>query len=413
MAIDAFRSLEHRPFRRFLFGQALSIIGFWTQQVALSWTVYRMTGSPQMLGLVAFASSFPMLVVSPFAGVLVDRFDRRLVALATQLTQMVQALLLAVLSYSGELRVEHIVAISLVYGLTWSFDAPARQALLPVMVGGRENLPNAIALNSSVMNLGRFVGPAVAGVLLAVLGEGGCFMVNAVSYLAVLPALFALPSSRAGTVPKGLVHELVEGFTWVWRCRPARMLLSTLLVTSFTLPPHMSMMPVFARDIFGGGAQLQGLLTSMGGLGALLGTAMLSTRRSIWGLARVVTLMGPLGAVALIVFALVPSLFVAIPALLVVGLAMIVTAAGVNTVLQSIVDERLRARVASIYMMSFLGVSPLGALLLGVLARWAGVQPALAGYGVACLLMTGALALRYPLLRSELAALYRRLGIGQ
>lgn len=410
---DAFRSLAHRPFRRFLFGQAFSIIGFWTQQVALSWTVYRMTDSPQMLGIVSFANSIPLLVLSPFAGVLVDRFDRRTVVLVTQLTQMLQAVVLAVLSFTGTLRVEHIVVISLIYGSTWAFDAPARQALLPVMVGGRENLPNAIALNSSVMNLGRFVGPAVAGALLALLGEGGCFTVNALSYLAVLPALWALGPARATSLPTGLVNEFVEGFTWVWRCLPARLLLAGLVVTSLTLPTYMSMMPVFARDVFGGGAQLQGLLTSVAGLGALAGAAMLSMRGSIRGLARVVTLCGPIGAIAVIVFALGPSLVTAIPALVVVGCAVIVGAAGVNTVLQSIVEDRLRARVFSIYLMAFLGMVPLGSLLLGWLGRRVGVQPALAGYGVICLLATALLAGQYPRLRTELGALYRDLGIGR
>ena len=413
MTNPAFRSLRHRPFRRFFVGQTVSIIGFWTQVVALSWTVYRLTGSTQMLGLVAFCNSIPMLLVSPFAGVLVDRFDRRKVALVTQSVQMLQAAILAALSFTGTLRVEYIVALALLYGVAWSFDAPARQALLPVMVGGRNDLPNAIALNSAIMNLGRFVGPAVAGALLAVLGEGGCFAVNALSFLAVLPALWVLPPSRAGAVPTGLLRELGEGFAWVWHCRPARRLLAGLVVTSFTLPTYMSMMPAFARDVFHGGAPLQGLLISSAGAGALAGTALLSMRASIRGLARIVTLTSPLGAVALTVFALSPWLAVALPALAVVGFAVIVTAAGINTVLQSIVEEHLRARVVSIYVMSFLGTAPLGSLALGVLARPFGVQAALAGFGIACLLLTGVLALRYPVLRRELKDLYGRLGIGR
>jgi MFS family permease len=407
-----FRSLRHRPFRRFVIGQTVSIVGFWTQQVALTWTVYRLTGSTQILGLVAFASSIPMLVVAPFAGVFVDRFDRRTVVLVTQSIQMIQAATLAVLSLTGALRVEHVVVLSLVYGLSWSFDAPARQSLLPVMTGGREDLPNAIALNSAIMNLGRFVGPAVAGVLLALLGEGGCFAVNALSYLAVLPALWILPPSRAASRPTGVLDELREGFSWVWNCRPARMLIGGLLVASFTLPTYQSMMPAFARDVFGGGAQLQGLLISSAGAGALVGTAMLAARGSIRGLARVVTLVAPLGGAALIVFAFSPWVALALPALAVVGFAMVVVGAGINTVLQSIVEDRLRARVVSIYMMCFLGVMPLGSLALDALAQRFGVQASLAGYGVACLVLTGLLVLRYPVLRAELGALYRRLGIG-
>ncbi|HOA94885.1 MAG TPA: MFS transporter [Quisquiliibacterium sp.] len=408
---DTFRSLRHRPFRLFVLGQTVSIVGFWTQQIALGWTVYRLTGSTEMLGLVAFASNIPMLVVAPFAGVFVDRFDRRTVVLVTQSTQMAQAVLLAVLSLTGTLRVEHIVALSLVYGLTWAFDAPARQSLLPVMTGGREDLPNAIALNSAIMNLGRFIGPAVAGLLLGVLGEGGCFAVNALSYLAVLPALWVLPPSRAASTPTGVLHELREGFSWVWHCVPARMLIASLLMASFALPTYQSMMPAFARDVFGGGAQLQGLLISCAGAGALVGTTMLAARGSIRGLARIVTLVAPIGGAALLLFAASPRVWIAMPALAVIGFSMVVVGAGINTVLQSIVEDRLRARVVSIYMMCFLGVMPLGSLSLGVLAQRFGVQWSLAGYGLVCLLVTGALAMRYPVLRAELGALYRRLGI--
>ncbi len=407
---DAFRSLRHRPFRRFFVGQTVSIIGFWTQQIALTWTVYRLTGSPALLGVVAFAGNIPMLVVSPFAGVLVDRFDRRRVVLATQIVQMLQAVVLAVLAVTGWLQVEHIIVLSALYGLTWSFDMPARQSLLTVMVGGRDDLPNAIALNSAIMNLGRFVGPAVAGALLAAIGEAGCFAINALSYLAVLPALWALPPSRSGAPPAGLLRDLTEGFRWVWQTRPARLLIGTLMVTSFTLPSYMSMMPVFASEVFGGDAKLQGLLISSAGAGALVGTAMLAMRASVHGLVTTVVAAGLVGALALTAFSLAGALWLAIPALAMVGFAVIVTAAGTNTILQSVVDERLRARIVSIYVMAFLGTSPLGSLTVGALSRIAGVQFALAGYGIVCLMMAGLMATRHRALRDELAGLYHRPG---
>ena len=408
--IDAFRSLRHRPFRRFFVGQTISIIGFWTQQIALTWTVYRLTGSPALLGVVAFAANIPMLVVSPFAGVLVDRFDRRHVVLATQGVQMLQAVTLAVLAVTGWLRVEHIIVLSALYGLTWSFDTPARQSLLTVMVGGRDDLPNAIALNSAIMNLGRFVGPAVAGTLLAAVGEAGCFAINALSYLAVLPALWALPPSRSGAPPAGLLRDLAEGFRWVWQTRPARLLIGTLMITSFTLPSYMSMMPVFASDVFGGDAKLQGLLVSSAGAGALVGTAMLAMRASVHGLVTTVIAAGLVGALALTAFSLAGTLWLAMPALAVVGFAVIVTAAGTNTILQSIVEERLRARIVSIYVMAFLGMSPLGSLAVGALSRATGVQLALAGYGIVCLIVAGLMATRHRALRDELARLHHRPG---
>lgn len=410
---DAFRSLRHRPFRHFFLGQTISIIGYWTQQLALSWTVYRLTGSTTILGMVAFANNIPMLLVSPFAGVLVDRFDRRHVVLVTQCMQMLQAITLAVLTFTDTLKVEYVVLLSLMYGLTWSFDTPARQSLLPVMVGGREDLSNAIALNSTIMNLGRLIGPAVAGLLIATIGEAGCFAVNALSYMAVIPVLWRLPSNRAGSPPAGLFRDLAEGFSWVWHSKPARMLLGMLMVTSFTLPAYQSMMPVFAADIFHGDAKLQGLLVSCAGIGALVGTTMLALRRSIRGLVRTVIISGLVGSVGLTVFSLSDNLALAMPALAVVGFAVIVTAAGTNTVLQSIVEDRMRARIVSIYVMAFLGVMPIGNLAVGWLARHFGVQHSLAAYGVGCLLAAGALATRYPVLRQELTAVYRRLDIGR
>lgn len=386
---EVFRSLAHRRFRHYFFAQAVSAAGFWIQQIALSWTVYRITGSAAMLGAVSFASSLPMLVVSPFAGLVVDRVDRRRVVLVTQTIQMLQACTLAVLAFTDAAAPALIIVLAFVYGTAWTFDAPARQALLPLMIGGRGDLANAIALNSLVMNLARFVGPAIAGVLLAWTGEGWCFVINAASFLAVLVVLWRLPTvPPAGS--RGRWHEeIADGFRWVWSSPPARRLVVLLAVVSFTAPAYQTLMPVFAREVHLGDARIQGLLVSAAGFGALLGTAMLAWRGSSHGLPVVIARSAFGAGAGLIVFALTAQTAVAMAALAVVGFGVIVTASGVNTFLQASVDERRRGRVVSVYLMAFLGVAPVGNLLVGSLAATFGAPPTLAAYGAVC--MTGAL----------------------
>lgn len=385
MLAGIFRSLAHRRFRHYFFGQAVSAIGFWVQQVALSWTVYRVTGSAAMLGAVAFASSIPILIVSPVAGALVDRLDRRGVVIAMQVLQMVQAFALAALVFTGTIGAAAVLVLALVNGVAWTFDAPARQALLPVMIGGRAELPNAIALNSLVMNLARFVGPVLGGALLAWAGEGWCFLFNGLSFLAVILVLRRLPTVPPVARPRGRWRdELTDGFRWVWSNPPARLLVMLLAVTSFTAPAYQTLMPIFARDVFGGDARLQGLLVSSAGAGALVGTAMLAWRRSLQGLDRVLVRSAFGAGLGLTAFAFAPTPLAAMFAVAVAGFGVIVTASGVNTILQSTVDEHRRGRVVSVYLMAFLGVSPLGNLLVGWLAQLFGASAALSTYGAVC-----------------------------
>jgi MFS family permease len=380
--VQIFRSLAHSRFRHYFFGQTISVIGFWLQSVAQSWLMYRLTDSPVMLGLVAFAGFIPMLVLSPFAGLLTDRVDRRAIVLTTQSLQMVQALALAILTFGGWIEPEQIIWLALVQGIANTFDGPARHSLLPVMVGGTEDLHNAIALNSLVMNLGRFAGPAVAGALLVWVGEGWCFLLNAVSYLAVLASLSRLPSSRASAASGSWHKQLSEGFLWVKQLPVARALALNLVLVSLCAPNYQTLMPVFASEVFGGDARTQGLLISCAGAGALVGTMMLAARASVAGLARVINLGSLAAGFGLTVFALTDSLALAAPALAAVGFGVIVTGAGTNTMLQSLVEERLRGRIISLYMMGFLGTMPVGGLMLGGLAAHIGPQSALALFGL-------------------------------
>jgi MFS family permease len=410
--VQIFRSLGHRNFRLYFFGQTISVIGFWLQSIAISWLVYRLTDSGWMLGLVAFCNYVPMLVVSPFAGLLADRVDRRNLVIASQALQMLQALALAMLAFGQWITPEQIVVLALIQGVAHAFDTPARHALLPAMIGGTAELPNAIALNSLVMNVGRFAGPAIAGVLIAWLGEAGCFLLNAISYLAVLLALFQLPALPAR--PRGatsLRAEMLEGFAWFAQCVPARILLVNLIMVSLTAPTYQTLMPMFVKEVFGGDSRTVGVLVGSAGFGALAGTLLLASRLSMRGLGPLITTASALAGLGLFVFSVAPAVGVAMAALLPVGFGIIVTAAGTNTILQRVVEDRLRARVSSIYLMSFIGTAPLGSLALGALAERLGPSLPTALFALLCVASAARLWwVREPLARA-LDLEYRRAGV--
>lgn len=410
--MQIFRSLGHRNFRLYFFGQTISIIGFWLQSIAISWLVYRLTDSGWMLGLVAFCNYIPMLLVSPFAGLLADRVDRRTLVIASQSIQMLQALLLAVLAFGQWITPEQIVVLSLVQGVAHAFDTPARHALLPALIGGTAELPNAIALNSLVMNVGRFAGPAIAGVLIAWLGEAGCFLLNAISFLAVLFALFQLPAVPPRVrKPASLRAEMVEGFAWFGQCAPARLLLINLFVVSLTAPTYQTLMPMFVQQVFGGDSRTLGLLVGSAGLGALGGTLLLASRQSMRGLAPLITIASALAGFGLLIFSMTPSVALAMCALLPVGFGIIVTAAGTNTILQRVVEDRLRARVSSIYLMCFIGTAPLGSLTLGALAERLGPSLPTAVFALACIASAARLWWVRASLAHGLEVEYRRAGV--
>ncbi len=410
--MQIFRSLGHRGFRLYFLGQTVSLVGFWLQSIAVGWLVYRLTDSGWMLGVVAFSTNIPILLLSPVAGLLADRVDRRRMVIFTQGLQMMQALALALLTFADWVTPVQIILLALVQGIAQAFDSPARHALLPTMVGDSGELPNAIALNSLVMNLGRFIGPAIAGVLLAWLGEAWCFLLNAFSFCAVLFALTQLPAAPAAkpnAIP--LRTQIVAGFAWVRASVPARLLLVNLAAMSFTAPTYAALMPMFVHEVFGGDSRTLGLLVGSAGLGALAGTLLLASRQSMRGLARLINAATAAAGCGLLIFALTPSVAVAMLALMPVGFGIIVTAAGTNTILQRMVDDGLRARVVAIYLMCFLGTAPLGSLALGGLAEWLGPSWASAGFAIACCASAALLWRNRAQLDRHLTAEYRRLGI--
>jgi MFS family permease len=398
----ALRSLRHRNYRLFFGGQLISLIGTWMQNVAQSWLVYRLTGSEALLGLVGFAGLIPIFLLAPFGGAIADRADRRRVLIATQTASLLAALVLALLTLLGAVSVWHVVGTAVALGIVNAVDIPTRQAFVPSLVG-EEDLANAIALNSSMFNGARIVGPAVAGVVVAAVGEGWCFAANAVSFLAVIVGLVLM------TVPAHVPHrqtlstmaQIAEGFRFAWENVPIRTVLLLLGIVSLTGMPYSVLMPVFADRILHGGAGSLGFLMAASGCGALAGAILLASRRETRGLGRWIALAAAGFGASLILFSLSRTLWLSILFLVPAGFTMIVQMASSNTLVQAMVPDKLRGRVMSVYSMMFLGMAPFGSLLAGALAERIGAPTTVATGGAVC--MAGALLLgrRLPALRDE------------
>jgi MFS family permease len=390
--VKLLHAFRHRNFRLFFSGQCVSMIGTWVQQIAQSWLVYRLTGSPFMLGLTSFAGQIPILFLAPLGGVLSDRFDRRRMLLATQSVLMLQALALAALTLSGHIQVWHVLTLASIYGIAMGFDTPVRQSLIIGLVGDKQDLPNAIALNSMLMNASRMVGPSVAGLLLAFISEGWCFLINAASYLAILAGALALRLAPRPGSREGLQKDLGEALRYARSAAPIRTLLPLLALMSFMASPYVSLMPVIAREVLHGGAHTLGFLVGAAGLGALMGTSWLAWRGTASGLPKVIGISAAIAGGALMLVSRSSALWISLPLMLCVGFGIIVTAASINTILQTIVPDDKRGRVMSFYTMSFLGVAPIGALWAGTLASRIGAPDTLLVSGCCCVL--GALGYR-------------------
>ncbi len=401
-----FRALRHRNYRLFFFGQLVSLVGTWMQSVAQAWLAYRLTGSAALLGVVAFSGQIPAFLFASWGGVVADRWPRRRILLATQVASMLLAGTLAGLTLANRVEVPHLLVIAALLGVVNAFDIPARQAFVVEMVG-REDLINAIALNSSIFNGARVVGPALAGVLVARLGEGWCFLLNATSYLAVLAGLLAIDvPAAAGPRPAGsTLARIVEGFRYAAAARPVRELLLLLGVVSLTAMPFSVLMPIFADRILGGGAASLGLLMGASGVGALAGALVLASRRGIAGLGRFVALSAAGFGVCLVLFALSRRLWLSVALQVPVGFFMISQMASSNTLIQSLVPDRVRGRVMALYTMMFMGMAPFGALLAGAAAERWGAPATLAAGGAAALAGGLAFASRIPRLRAEARAM--------
>ncbi|HTW24986.1 MAG TPA: MFS transporter [Candidatus Baltobacteraceae bacterium] len=399
---DTIRSLKHRNFQLFFSGQLISLVGTWMDTVAEAWLVYRLTGSSLLLGTVTFAGQIPVLLASPIAGMVADRFDRRKVVIGTQTLSMIFAGALAFLTITKRVTVGEVILLAALMGLVNAFDIPTRQAFLVEMVG-REDLMNAIALNSSMFNAARIVGPSIAGLLVASVGEGWCFFANSVSYIAVIAGLLAMkipPSPKRDEKASPFEH-IKEGFLFVRNTAPIRSLLLLIGLVSLVAMPYSVLMPVFAAKILHGNARTLGILMTAAGVGALVGALALAARRGVAGLGRVVALACGAFGVTLILFAFSHEWILSSIMLIPVGFSVMTQMGSTNTLIQAMVPDRLRGRTMAIYAMMFMGMAPFGALLSGALADKIGAPRTVALGGLVAIFGAIVFGRHLPKIRGE------------
>ena len=396
------RALRHRNFQLFFSGQLISLIGTWMQNIAQSWLVYRLTGSSLLLGAVGFAGQIPVFLIAPLGGATADRHNRHRVVIGTQIASMLLAFVLAVLTLSGKVHVWHIFVLAALLGVVNSFDIPGRQAFLVDMVG-KEDLMNAIALNSSMFNGARIVGPAIAGILVAGIGEGWCFFANAVSYIAVIAGLLMMRVEAPRKLASRGSHlrHIMEGFQFVKRTGPIRTLLLLLGLVSLVAMPYTVLMPVFADRILHGGARGLGILMGATGVGALLGALTLASRSGLSGLGRWIALSCGGFGIFLILFSFSRYFWLSTFLLVPVGFCMMLEMSSSNTLIQAMVPDELRGRVMAVYSMMFMGMAPFGALFAGALADRIGAAITVALGAIACVGGAILFGLRLPNLRVE------------
>ena len=394
------RALQYRNFQLFFAGQLISLIGTWMQNVAQSWLVYRLTGSSVLLGAIGFAGQIPVFLLSPVAGIVADRYSRHRVVIATQTASMLLAFVLASLTLSGRVQIWHVFVLAAALGAVNAFDIPARQSFIVDMVG-RADLMNAIALNSSMFNASRVVGPAIAGILVATIGEGWCFFANGASYLAVIAGLLMMHVVRHEHVeqPGSPLSHLAEGFRFVIHNTPIHALLTLLGVVSLTGMPFAVLMPIFADRILHGGATALGWLMGASGVGALAGALLLASRKSLKGLGLWVAVSAVGFGLGLSLFALSRTFWLSAALLVPVGFAMMIEMGSSNTLIQSMVPDRLRGRVMSVYSMMFMGMAPVGSLLAGAAANRIGAPWTVAAGGLICMAAAGVFSIWLPRIR--------------
>ncbi|MBN2413270.1 MFS transporter [candidate division KSB1 bacterium] len=408
-----FRSLRYRNYRLFFAGQSLSLIGTWLQRIAMPWLVYSLTDSAFLLGVVGFAGQIPTFLLAPFAGVLTDRWNRYHILIATQVLAMIQALILAALFFSKTIDVWHIIFLSVMLGCINAFDIPARQSFVVEMVEKKEDLGNAIALNSSMVNGARLLGPSIAGVLIASVGEGFCFLLNGVSYLFVILSLLLMKvkSPEWETKKIEVFKELKEGFNYTFGFAPIKAIILLLGLISLMGMPYAVLMPVFAREILHGGPHTFGMLMGASGIGALIGAFYLASRKSVLGLGKVIPLSAGVFGIGLVIFSLSRVFILSLILMIITGLGMMLQMASSNTILQTIVDDDKRGRVMSFYTMAFMGTAPFGSLLAGSLASiWNAPYTLMIG-GILCVLGALLFATKLAELRKTAHPIYVRLGI--
>jgi MFS family permease len=409
----AWRALRHRNFRLFVAGQSISLIGTWMTRIATAWLVYRLTRSSLLLGTVSFAGQIPTFLFAPLAGVLVDRLDRRQVLVWTQSAAMLQSLALAWLALTHRITVAEILALSVAQGVINAFDMPARQSFLLQMVEDRNDLSNAIAINSSMVNIARLIGPSLAGLVIAVSNEGWCFLVDGISYLAVIMSLLAmrLPAVVIKRATQSMVAQLREGWDYVSTFAPIRTILTLFAIMSLMGMPYVVLMPVFAAQVLHGGPHTLGFLMGAAGVGAVVSALSLVLRRSVRGLTSRLPIASVLFGTGLVLFGLSRVVWLSLLLMLVVGFGMMQGLTISNTIIQTLVPEDMRGRVMSFYTAAFVGMAPFGSLLAGTLASWIGAPRTVMVTGACCIAGGIWFWTQLTAIRRDIRPIYEQLGI--
>ena len=408
-----FRSLKYRNYRLFFGGQSISLIGTWMQRLAMPWLVYHMTGSAFLLGVVSFAGQIPTFLLAPFAGVITDRFNRYKVLLITQIISLVQAFVLAILALTGAIQLWHIVGLSILLGCVNAFDVPSRHSFVLEMVEKKEDLGNAIALNSMMFNSARLIGPSIAGLILATAGEGICFLINAISYIFVIISLLMM-NVRQRVIPKREKHmfkEIREGLDYTFGYAPIKHLILLLGIVSLMGSTYTVLMPVFAKEVLHGGSDTFGFLMGAAGLGALLGAVYLASRESLIKLGRLIPAAAALFGTGLIIMSFLKIFPVTLILMVLVGLGMMLHTASSNTIIQTITDDDKRGRVMGFYTMAIMGTAPFGSLIAGFLAKTIGTPEAIMVGGISCVIGALFFLRKLPELKNIIRPVYIKMGI--
>jgi MFS family permease len=409
----AWRALRHRNFRLFFGGQTISLVGTWMTRIATAWLVYRLTHSALLLGTVSFAGQIPTFLIAPFAGVWIDRWDRRQVLVWTQTLAMVQSFALAGLTFSGLITIHWILFLSVMQGIVNAFDMPGRQSFMVQMVEDRADLGNAIAINSSMVNVARLIGPSLAGMLIAVSSEAWCFLIDGVSYIAVIVSLLMMRVQVSAIKRKATstFHEMKEGWSYVSGFLPIRTILMLFAMVSLMGMPFVVLMPVFAATVLHGGPHTLGFLMGAMGVGALISALSLAVRRNVRGLIRMIPFAAGVFGVGLIGFGLSRTFWLSMAMVLVAGAGMMQGMAASNTIIQTLTSEDKRGRVMSYYTMAFVGMAPFGSLLAGLMAHAMGAPWTVIVNGAFVVLGAAWFATRLPALRVVVRPIYQEMGI--
>lgn len=415
----ALRAFRHANYRLYFTGQSVSLIGTWVQQIAISWLVYRLTGSALLLGVTGFAGQIAILFLSPFGGIWADRFDRCKSLIVTQVLTIILSLILAGVTWTAQdhaspsVTVWTAITLAMLLGIVQALETPARSSYTPELVGTKSDLPSAIAFSGGMQNAGRMIGPTIAGLLLVYFSEAFCFVLNAVTKIWLIGCLLMIgvaPLAKSAPAEK-VWASIVDGARYTWGLKPLRYMLPMLALMSFCITPYQALMPIFAAEIFSGGASMLGFLVGAAGFGGIIGMVYLAARPQIRGLLRWAAVGPGIAGVALTIFALSHHLALSLACMVLVGFGVITTAMTSNTIIQTVCDPEKRGRVTSYYIIAFMGIHPMGCLAAGALASRIGAPYALAIFGVICTLGAAWLLYRMPMLREHIRPLYARAGV--